>query len=65
MDPDFIMHESSIDYIKNLVRDLDQRNWYFAIYWPHICLDGDLRHYNPRNYLHVEHWLFNFSPDLE
>ena len=64
-DPDFIMHEKYIDLIKKIIEDLDSDNWYYAVYWPHICLDGDLRHYNPKNYLHIEHWLFNYSPDLK
>ncbi len=63
-DPDFVLHESSVPKLRKLIKDLDERKWYFAVYWPHVCLDGDLLHYNPRNYLHVEHWLFTYHPKL-
>ncbi len=63
-DPDYILHERYIDMIKTLIEKLDDNDWYYAVYWPHVCLDGDLLHYNPANYLHIEHWLFNYSPRL-
>ncbi len=63
-DPDFILHEKYVKYLKELIEKLDRDKWYYAIYWPHICLDGDLFHYNPRNYLHREHWLFVYHPSL-
>ena len=63
-DPDFILHEKYVDYLRKLIEELDHSEWYYAVYWPHICLDGDLFHYNPKNYLHVEHWLFVYHPSL-
>ena len=64
-DPDFILHEKYIVAIQKLIKELDEKNWYYAVYWPHLCLDGDLFHYNPKNYLHIEHWLFNYHPKLK
>jgi len=63
-DPDFVLHEKFVPYLKKLIKDLDEERWYYAVYWPHVCLDGDLFHYNPRNYLHIEHWLFTYHPRL-
>ena len=63
-DPDFVLHEKYVGMLKELIQKLDQDEWYYAVYWPHICLDGDLFHYNPKQYLHIEHWLFNFHPKL-
>lgn len=64
-DPDFILHENYIETLQKLVKELDENDWYYAIYWPHICLDGDLYHYDPNKYLHIEHWLFNYHPKLK
>ena len=63
-DPDFILHENFAPKLRKLIEDLDEERWYYAVYWPHVCLDGDLLHYNPRNYLHVEHWLYTYHPRL-
>jgi len=63
-DADFIAKENMTKHVKELIDELDQRR-YYLIYWPHICLDGDLFHQNPNMRLHVEHWLFTYSPKLK
>lgn len=63
-DADFIAKEEMSKYLRNLMEELDPRR-YYLIYWPHICLDGDLFHQNPRSKLHTEHWLFTYSPKLK
>ena len=60
-DGDFIAKDEMPSYIKTFIEGLD-RNRYYNIYWPHICLDGDLYHQDLRNPLHVEHWLVSYSP---
>lgn len=62
-DADFIAKEDMPKYLKNLVDELDS-NRYHLIYWPQICLDGDLFHQNPKMRLHIEHWLFTYSSKL-
>jgi len=63
-DADFIAREDMPQHVKELVDGLDPRR-YYLIYWPHICLDGDLFHQNPNMKLHVEHWLFTYSSKLK
>jgi len=65
MDADFILHEDYVPFIKNLIEELDEKRWYFVVYWPHICLDGDLFHFNTENFLYIEHWLFTYHPRLK
>ncbi|NPA98082.1 MAG: glycosyltransferase family 2 protein [Crenarchaeota archaeon] len=64
-DPDFILHEKYVDYLKSLVHRLALTDWYYGVYWPHVCLDIDIKHYDPRNYLQREHWLFTYHPSLQ
>ncbi len=63
-DADSIAKEIMPKYIKRLIDKLDP-NRYYLIYWPQICLDGDLFHQNPKMKLHIEHWLFTYSPKLK
>ena len=63
-DADFIAKEEMPKYLRNLMEELDPKR-YYLIYWPHICLDGDLFHQNPKAKLHTEHWLFTYSPKLK
>jgi len=63
-DADSIAKENMSKYLKKLIDKLDP-NRYYLIYWPQICLDGDLFHQNPKMKLHVEHWLFTYSPKLK
>lgn len=37
---------------------------YWAVYFPHICLDGDLFHQDPAHPIHYEDYLFTWSPAL-
>lgn len=62
-DADFVLKEEAATFLKGLLENTDERK-YYLVYWPHICLDGDLMHQNPVNPLHVEHWLFTWSPKL-
>jgi len=62
-DADFILRDDSAPLIRELLESLDERK-YYLIYWPHICLDGDLWHQDPKSPLHVEHWLFTWNPKL-
>jgi len=62
-DADFILKEEATKFLKKLLKNMDERR-YYLVYWPHICLDGDLMHQDPVNPLHVEHWLFTWSPKL-
>jgi len=63
-DADFIAKEETPKYLRELIEGLDPKR-YYLVYWPHICLDGDLFHQNPRSKLHTEHWLFTYSPKLK
>ncbi|MHA1754102.1 MAG: glycosyltransferase, partial [Candidatus Odinarchaeia archaeon] len=63
-DADFIAKEELSEYLRTLISELDP-NRYYLVYWPHICLDGDLFHQNPNMRLHIEHWLFTYSPSLK
>lgn len=62
-DADFIAKENMSKYLKIVMNGLDQ-NRYYLIYWPQICLDGDLFHQNPKMRVHIEHWLFTYYPKL-
>lgn len=62
-DADFVLRDGAASTIRELLSSLDERR-YYLIYWPHICLDGDLRHQDPKSPLHAEHWLFTWSPKL-
>jgi len=62
-DADFVLKDEAATTLKKLLESLDKRK-YYLVYWPHICLDGDLMHQNPKNALHIEHWLFTWSPNL-
>ena len=61
-DSDFIAKEEMNSVIEELLDKLD-RNKYYLVYWPHVTLCGDPYHLcsNP---LHIEHWLFTWSPKL-
>jgi len=62
-DADFIAKEEMPKHLRNLIEELDPKR-YYLVYWPHICLDRDLFHQNPKAKLHIEHWLFTYSPKL-
>lgn len=62
-DADFIAADDMPRFIKDFVDSLDPRR-YYLIYWPMVCLDGDLFHQNPGFPIHIEHWLFTYSPKL-
>lgn len=62
-DADFVFKDNVAAVLKKLLESLDARR-YYLVYWPHVCLDGDLAHQYPKNPLHVEHWLFTWSPKL-
>ncbi len=64
-DPDFILHERYVGFLKDIVKELALKDWYYGIYWPHVCLDIDVKHYDPYNYLQREHWLFTYHPSLK
>ena len=59
-DGDFVASEEMTPAIKNLIGGFDNRKNY-VVYWPHICLDGDLFHQKAPA-LHVEHWLWSYTP---
>jgi len=61
-DPDFVLFDESVEFIRSLTEKLDNRKHYL-IYWPWINLCGDIKHLC-RNPLHVEHWLFTYSREL-
>jgi len=61
-DIDFVAKPELIDFIKNLLNELNPK-YYYLIYWPHIQFCGDLSHLCNQVY-HVEHWLFTWSPKL-
>ena len=63
-DPDFIAMDHMPRYLKNLLNSLSPERHYL-IYWPHICLDGDLFHYKPGRLYHIEHWLFTWFPEAK
>jgi hypothetical protein len=46
-DADFVLQDGAASMIKELLGSLDERK-YYLIYWPHIFLDGDLQHQNPK-----------------
>jgi hypothetical protein len=60
-DADFIACENMPRIINDLINNLSRRN-YYVVYWPHICLDGDLFHQKSTKPLQTEHWLFTYSP---
>jgi len=62
-DGDFIATDDMPSYIKKFVNSLDERR-YYLIYWPMVVLDVDLFHQNPKFPIHIEHWLFTYSPSL-
>jgi len=47
-DADFILKEEATKFLKKLLKNMDERRCYL-VYWPHICLDGDLMHQDPVN----------------
>lgn len=63
-DGDFIAKDGASKYLRNLVDELDPK-YYYLVYWPHLLLDGDLFHQNPKDKYHIEHWLFTYSPVLK
>jgi len=63
-DPDFIAMDHMPRYLKELLNLLSPER-YYLIYWPHICLDGDLFHCKPGRLYHIEHWLFTWSPEAK
>ncbi len=60
-DGDFIAKEEMPFTIRELIGSLNVKRFY-VIYWPHICLDGDLYHQNLGETLQFEHWLSKYSP---
>jgi len=62
-DGDFVAREEMTKFIGRLTQSLDPR-MYYVIYWPHICLDGDVFHQDPRSPLHWEHWLVTWTPGI-
>jgi len=62
-DGDFIATDDMPLYIKKFVNSLDKKR-YYLIYWPMVVLDVDLFHQNPKFPIHIEHWLFTYSPTL-
>ncbi len=47
------------EYLDSLDPDV-----FYAVYFPHVRLEGDLRHQDPDYKLHYEEWLFTYSPKL-
>ena len=47
MDPDFIAMDHMPRYLEYLLNKLNLEHHYL-IYWPHVCLDGDLFQYKTR-----------------
>jgi len=58
-DGDFVMHESSIPLLKEFIQK--RRRGYYAVYWSHVVLVGDLYH-TTREMFHIEHWLSKYAP---
>ncbi len=61
-DADFVAKEEMASILRGLLDRLD-KDRYYLVYWPHIALCGDPYHLCP-NPLHIEHWLFTWSPKL-
>ncbi|MBT4485860.1 MAG: glycosyltransferase [Candidatus Latescibacteria bacterium] len=55
--------ENTFGRIRDFAFSLDPDR-YYAIYFPHIRLEGDLFHQAPDQLLHHEEWLFTYSPEL-
>ena len=55
--------ELSFATIREYALSLDPAR-YWAVYFPHICLDGDLFHQDPAHTIHYEDYLFTWSPAL-
>ncbi|MET1159999.1 MAG: glycosyltransferase [Thermoprotei archaeon] len=62
-DADFIASDDMPSFIKNFIKSLDERR-YYLVYWPMVVLDADLFHQSPNFPIHIEHWLFTYSPVL-
>jgi len=62
-DGDFIASDDMPSFIKSFIDSLDERK-YYLIYWPMVNLDVDLFHQSPSFPIHIEHWLFTYSPVL-
>jgi glycosyltransferase involved in cell wall biosynthesis len=62
-DADFVMFDWASNFVKDFTSSLDPRR-HHLVYWPWICLCGDLRHLCGRDPYHVEHWLFTYSSSL-
>lgn len=62
-DADFIASDEMPATIRKLIDLLDPRR-YYLVYWKYACLDVDLFHQNPKFPIHIEHWLFTYSPKL-
>jgi len=62
-DGDFVAREEMLPIMRSMIDSLDHRK-YYVIYWPHICLDGDLFHQDLRQPLHFEHWLSTYTPKM-
>jgi hypothetical protein len=54
---------NSFGVIREYAFSLDQKR-YYAVYFPHVQLDGDLFHQDPNNLIHYEDYLFTYSPSL-
>ena len=60
-DADFIAKEEMTSVVRGLIDGFDPRKFY-VVYWPHICLDGDLFHQDASNPFSFEHWLASCAP---
>jgi glycosyltransferase involved in cell wall biosynthesis len=63
-DGDFVAKETMAKRIRETVGSCDRKK-YFAVYWPHVCLDGDLWHQDPIDPLQFENWLVTSTPGSE
>lgn len=65
-DGDIVAHTSgpfTIQHLREKILGLPT-NRFFVIYYPHVCLEGDLFHQLPNNELHIEDYIFTNSSDI-
>ena len=63
-DGDMIAHTEgprSFKIVRDFAMGLDPKR-YWAVYFPHVRLEGDLFHQNPAYPIQYEEWLFTWSP---
>ncbi|MFC1608341.1 glycosyltransferase [Candidatus Latescibacterota bacterium] len=53
----------TLQRLRDYVLSLDPKIFY-AVYFPHVRLEGDLFHQNPEQPIHYEEWIFTYSPKL-